>query len=259
MNKYFDPDHPIVLGLCGKAGSGKTSVAETIVPPHTQFLDTTNDLIWNHFWFAMPLYQMASIKRKTLGEQRLDRVKYQIHDVMLELFSHSPLYGAPSYQDLFELVTEVATAPITMEEDEKPRDFLQKTGTLCRSYKDTCFADWVKNRIYTYHSSLAKEGEPTPAFIVSDIRYPNEAEMISSLPNGVVVMFEASDEVRRQRLIKRDGFDIPTEQASHASEKIELIPKEFISIKLNTDALTLEEQADITKRIFLESFGLIHA
>ena len=99
----FDEDRPIILGLCGKAGTGKTSVGNMLAP-QTQFANNTIDaeqellkstadmaffqehVVWDHKYFAMPLYKLVSIKDSTEGYQSDDRIRYQIHETLLEIF-----------------------------------------------------------------------------------------------------------------------------------------------------------------------------
>jgi len=62
--KNFIQGQPIIIGLAGKAGSGKTSVAESIVPKGS--FDTNKyGMKWDHLFYALPLYEMASIKKNT--------------------------------------------------------------------------------------------------------------------------------------------------------------------------------------------------
>jgi len=65
MEKFRD-NQPIIIGLAGKAGSGKTSVAESIIPKGS--LDATKfGYRWDHLFFALPLYEMYSIKKNIMG------------------------------------------------------------------------------------------------------------------------------------------------------------------------------------------------
>lgn len=263
MNSNSD-NQPIVIGLCGKAGTGKTSVANIIVPSHTIKYDKASRTIWDHTFFALPLYEMASIKRITKGEKQEDRILFQLHEVLFDVFGNSPLYGAPDYDDFVSLVKEIADLPMPFSDEVKPREFLQKAGEICRSKYEACFTQWTKRKAYQRCSSLLGNQEEEDfyenyACIVSDVRYENEAEMISSLPNGILIRFDASIDVRLDRLYKRDGYRMPDEQLNHKSEQVELIPDSMLNAIINTDTMTLEQQAQETIKTIQKEISKVYA
>lgn len=255
--KIFKSGYPIVLGLCGQAGTGKTSVANMLVPKAQQSLTHEEDedmappIEMDHLFFAMPLYELANIKRFITGEKSRDRMRFEIHNVLYDLFGGSPLYGVPPYDEFTGFVTHVAGMPIERDLDKKPRTFLQDVGTLCREVQENCFVNWVRKTVIK-RGAIAADLEHDYLCIVSDIRMPNEAEMIMDQTNGIVIKFDASDQVRELRLMNRDGFLMSEVQAQHVSEQVETISSEFITASLDTDTLTLEEQAIATKNLLNE-------
>lgn len=242
----YTTNSPMFLGLCGAAGSGKTSVANAMVPQY-QALET-NDFIIDHKFLAMPLYEMAAIRRKTQGEKSKDRILYLLHDSLSELFGRSPLYGAPSYSDLVQLTQDIANLPIVMDEDVKPRTFLQTAGMMCREIDEDCFVKWI-DRSAKRDSLAAIADDKTYVCVVSDVRMPNEAKFISEHPNGFLIKFAVSPKVQAERLQKRDGFVMTPEQASHVSERIDLIPEEYIAVTIDSDGYTVSQQANLTQKV----------
>jgi dephospho-CoA kinase len=243
-------NQPIILGLAGKAGSGKTSVAEQIVPKGS--IESTKDNIkWDHIFYALPLYELASIKKNTLGMNSKSRKMYAIHQVLYELYGGSPIGFVPDYMDLVSLVKEIESLPIELG-GTKPRAFLQKAGDLCRIYRSTVFAEWAVNKSIksyrSYQKSLddSSEQEATFCMIVSDVRYMNEAESILKQPNGIVICFEANQETLNARILKRDGKPMSEEHSSHSSEnQIELV-RNISTAVIITDEMTLEQQTQST-------------
>jgi dephospho-CoA kinase len=242
-------NQPIIIGLAGKAGSGKTSVAENIVPKGS--IETIKyGLKWDHIFYALPLYEMASIKKNIQGLNQKRRKMYAIHDVLYDLYGGSSLGNVPEYEKLNEMVQEIYSMPIEPE-GIKPRDFLQKAGDICRSVEPDCFARWAiikSSKIYrSYLKDLNEDEQPNPvAVLVSDVRYLNEAEHILKQPNGIVVCFEASTETLNERLFKRDGKLMDEKHSSHPSENgIEQV-KNISTIVINTDGMSLEEQSEFT-------------
>lgn len=236
---------PIILGLAGKAATGKTSVAEAIVPK-AQINAVSSDIVWEHIFFALPLYEMASIKKTIQGIRERDRRLYSLHSVIYELFGGSPIGAIPDYNVLIDLVKEIYAMPIE-HEGTKPRSFLQKAGDSCRAIDKDCFAKWAisksKTMFNNYIKSLFEDEEQLPfTVVISDVRFANEAEHILAQPNGIVVCYDASDEVRNQRLLNRDGSYMTDEQKNHISEQQIDIVKEMASVVINTDGMSVADQ-----------------
>jgi dephospho-CoA kinase len=260
--KKFYPDYPIILGLAGKAATGKTSVAENIVPKAQINKPVTDNIAWDHIFFALPLYELASIKKNSLGQRQKDRQLFSIHEVVYDIYGRNALGAIPSYEDFCKLVKDIYNLPIEPE-GIKPRSFLQKAGDLCREYDPQCFARWgiikTSQMFREYMSTQEYSENETPlCVIVSDVRFENEAAMIAKQPNGIVICYEASDEVRSQRMMKRDGRLMTTEQSSHKSELEMDLVKKYASAIINTDELSIEDQTKETIK-FIQSFTDVYA
>lgn len=263
MKKKYTKDHPIILGLAGKAGSGKTSAAEALCPKGS-LQTTTSGIIWEHIFHALPLYELASIKKNIKGFNSESRKLYAIHEVLFEIYGKSSLGNIPSYEDFVEKVKQIYSLPIESG-DTKPRTFLQKAGDICRDQYPDCFCHWtVLKSLSLYRqdiNSLIKEGgdEDTPVcVIVSDVRFGNEAQSILKQPNGLIITYEASDDTLRNRIFKRDGVYMTDEQLNHESEKQIDLVKEVSTFIINTDNLSIEDQAKQTLELvknFIEGIG----
>lgn len=274
-------DSPIILGLSGKAGTGKTTIANMLAPK-SQFSSNgeqvppevvadlevplfENTLFWDHRFFAMPLYQLVSIRQGVEGNKKDDRILYQIHETLVQLFSGSPLYGAPPYGDLVDLTMQVAQMDLPVE--GKPRKFLQDVGMMCRDMDEDCFVKHTRKSIYQdfmeRRSNFNRDQQlkliedpdtPERIFryicIVSDVRMDNEAAFVHNEPNGVLIRFDASPEVRNERLIKRDGK--PPTNLNHITEELDIKPEYFDHI-LDTDTLNTMDQALDTRSLLYKS------
>jgi cytidylate kinase len=267
MSEIFKENYPIIIGLAGKAGSGKTSVAETICPKGSVIssgdLFQNNRVIWQHLFYALPLYELASIKKNIKGINEKSRKMYAIHEVLFDIYGGSPIGFVPPYEKLVQMVLEIESMAIEPEEI-KPRNFLQKAGDICRSHRYSCFSDWVimkSIKLYKqYRNSLEENDSVDPfAVIVSDVRFENEADGILKQPNGMVIVFDAEDAVLNQRIIKRDGKPLSEEQINHHSEKqIDTIRQKATHV-LKTDDMSVEEQAFSTLKLItnrLETVGV---
>jgi len=247
--RYFDQEQPIVVGLLGNAGAGKTSTADAIVP---QSLIASEGVVrWDHLVLATPLYEMVTTKRMTTGEIKgKERQLYALHDLLVDLFGGSPLYGAPDYDDLVDLVRYIQGVPVPLE--GKPRTFMQSVATLCREYDPDCFANRVRKTVMKQNLHY-QEQDLFYAALVSDVRFINEVSMIKKQPNGVVIKLDASPEVRAARIEKRDGKAMTAEELSHESEKLD-IPEEMIDLHIDTDPIGIQDVATAVKKALFDIF-----
>ena len=244
----FDHNEPIIIGLAGRAGSGKTSVAENIVPKGS--IETTRyGMKWDHIFYALPLYEMSSIRRHIKGMNETNRQLYALHEVLYEVYGSNPLGSIPSYEDFVSRVFDLKNLFIEPE-GIKPRSFLQKAGDICRKDFEDCFAKWGISKsvsLYRDYIKATDEEERLPyAVIISDVRFVNEAENILKQKNGVVICFEASDETLQNRILKRDGQLMDPALAAHRSEKQIDIIKGISSFVINTDNMSIEDQTSAT-------------
>jgi dephospho-CoA kinase len=263
MSKTFQKNYPIIIGLAGKAGSGKTSVAESICPKGSVVSVGSSDIIWQHIFYALPLYELASIKKNIKGINERSRKMYAIHEVLYDLYGGTPIGFVPDYEILTAMVKQIESMTIESE-GIKPRNFLQKVGDICREQRVTCFSDWAIMKSVKMHKNylamLDEDTTPSPfAVIISDVRFENEADSILRQPNGAIIVFDASEDTLNNRIIKRDGKPLSEEQKNHHSEKQIDVIKQKASFILNTDNMTLEEQASNTLKLItskLETVGV---
>jgi len=242
--QMFRDNQPIIIGLAGKAGSGKTSVAESIVPKGS--LDAVKfGYRWDHLFFALPLYEMASIKKNIMGINEKSRKLFALHSVLYELYGGSAIGNMPDYEKFVQMVYEIESLSIEPE-GVKPREFLQQVGDVCRKNYPDCFVHWALIKSYKLYTQFCNESEDVDeakmAIIISDVRYANEAAAIKKQPNGFLICFDASEETLNNRLLKRDGFVPTKDQSKHTSENgIEEV-KKIADIIINTDNMSLEDQ-----------------
>lgn len=243
----FDLTQPIILGLSGRAGSGKTSVAESIVPKgavHT----IKNGAKWDHIFYALPIYELASIKKNIIGHNSVSRKLYSIHNTLYDLYGGSPIANIPGYYDMVKMVERIYDLPIEAE-GVKPRKFLQECGDICKEFNADCFAEWGIRKSKQLYRQHTREDEETPVvIIVSDVRFKNEAEVILREKNGIVIIFDASEEVLRDRIVKRDGKEMSSKAMNHSSEQGLEDIKNLNTYVINTDNMSVEEQVMETLR-----------
>lgn len=253
IQKDYHKDHPIIVGLAGKAATGKTSVAEAIVPKGAIGSAIKNSIFWDHIFFALPLYELASIRKNILGTRQNDRQLFSAHEVIYEIFGRTALGSIPSYDEFVKLVRDICLMPIE-DNGMKPRSFLQKAGDLCRQYDEDCFARWgiskaSKLHMQYVHTDMYEESGMPMAVILSDVRFKNEADAILKQPNGIIICYETSDEIRNERMIKRDGHLMTTDQSNHASEQQMEYVKSVSSAIIDSSILTIEQQTEKTLEI----------
>lgn len=100
---------------------------------------------------------------------------------------------------------EIATKACRMK--EKDRELLQNLGSMIRDDVPTYWLDVIKKRV---------EAEPEASFVLDDLRFKNELEMLLKL--GFLVIRLATP---REHRFERMGIPLPptpTEQENHISE-----------------------------------------
>ena len=254
----FNPDYPIVLGLVGGIATGKTSAADGLAPmaagdrnPDTgEEIKNTNPISWTHLYFSIPLYRMATARQKITGDDATDRMYYEVHDALVDLFK-----GYITYEETVEAVYDIVHMDCPRE--GKPRQFLQYVGTeICRNFDFDCFVKWMNRKIKEEHVRFEQEQDrkeelhelanPDEAFyrkhfgvVISDIRFKNECEFVRKQPNGVLVRLTAHPEVVMERVAKRDGALLASSEKVHASEKaLKDLPEEWFDAVIDTSDIT---------------------
>lgn len=256
--KNFIEGSPIIIGLAGKAGSGKTSVAEAIVPKGS-FDANVYGMKWDHIFYALPLYEMASIKINIMGDNAESRKLHAIHNVLYEIYGSSTLGKMPHYYSFVDKVKAIYELPIS-QEGTKPRTFLQIAGDICREYDPKCFASWAISKSNLLYRQYVKESNQLDSenflkhmcVLISDVRYPDEANEILKQKNGVLISFDADESILNERIMKRDGKLMNSEQLNHSSENNIDEIKSISSVIINTNNMTIEEQVEAT----LSSLGI---
>lgn len=213
MSSYEDI---LVIGIKGGAGSGKTTLArrldEDLAHP-TRGLNLEHAQV-DHLAFAAPLYEMAAVRSNIKGAFAEDRKLYAIHNIVTSLLGTNPLFGAPPYSDLVDIVhTILHDIPLR---GDKPRSFLLEVAKLMRAYKDDCFVQRLETAMkYRYHLVI-KDGnddkddvypEVTDYIaVISDLRYEIEGEMVRKYPNNILIELAVDDDTKAQRA--RENGDV---------------------------------------------------
>ena len=200
----------MIVGFVGLIGSGK---------------DTAADLLVNDFGF----------KRDSFANTLKDAVSKIFHwdrDMLQGLSAESRAWR----EEVDDWWAERLGIPHLT-----PRWVLQFFGTdVCR--------DYFSNDIWV--ASLERKlMQSKDNVVISDVRFANEAQSILKQPNGMIITYEASDDVLRDRIFKRDGVYMTDEQLNHNSEKEIDLVKEISTFIINTDNLSIEDQAKATLQI----------
>jgi hypothetical protein len=145
----------MIIGLCGYAGSGKTTAANYLTQKHA-FKEAT---------FAGPLKDIAKI----IG------------------FTDKQLHG-----------TQDDKLEINKQLNISAREFMQKFGTdICRNQFPKIFPNMNLGKSGSIWVKLMEnyiENHPDTLICCSDIRFPDELELISSYQNSIIIQIHRDNE-----------------------------------------------------------------
>lgn len=249
----LDTSEPVIVAFAGNAGAGKTSTANMIVPKGSIMADRP-EMLWDHTFFAKPIYDMITAKTRIEGSDAEDRILYGLHDVVYDL-----LQRRCSYEDLIELVYDLYHIPCEFQADEdKPRLFMQTSGDYCRALYVDCFADYAIKDITSRFHYIAQEYEnneedpPLSFSIISDLRMRNEFDIVRRQPNNIIIKFAAGEDELDRRLFERSGRSLAPQEKKHISEaELASISDEEFDIIVDTTTLTLQDQASMVREAII--------
>lgn len=160
----------IVVGLTGKAGSGKSVVANHLVAEHG----------FTKVSFAGPLKRMLRTLDPVVSCQRPDALGYERGDRLSVLLTH---------------LTEAEIK--TSDYGPEYRRLLQVLGTDCIRAVDEGF--WVR-------AALAQLTDPDGRYVFDDVRFPNEAQALKPHRTPSGKRYFAEDRTSLWRVL-RPGHD----------------------------------------------------
>jgi hypothetical protein len=213
----FDPSKPVVLFLTGKAGTGKSTLAGGIAPPISSSFITEKDdyhpIHWHEYSITPPLQALYAARTRVEGENALERQKYEILKTLLDVFNHSPLYGAPPFDALVSMVQQ-----IMMINTNSDQAFMVQARLLLESHDpDVLYKNLeraINNRLLKYKSDVLRELEdleeeyPDRAFnpklfgvVLPDVSSDEEWNYIrNAFDNTMVIELQCDEDIRLERL-----------------------------------------------------------
>ena len=191
-----------IIGISGKIGSGKNYLAEQLIKEFHKLGYTTEEAS-----FASSLRNELNRIIKTIKVDVIDNVPY---DEIIKHVQDIHRMDTSDAQTLFEIIVDDVVnieGLNAYSRTESIRRALQYLGTDIRRKTDNEY--WVK----AFHKSL-----PNADFIiVTDVRFPNEADSIIQ-NDGVMVRLEISQDLINERIKNRDGLKYSEEALTHPSE-----------------------------------------
>lgn len=269
----------ILLGLNGPAYSGKNDLARMLVPPAASSRILYNDeeqtdgffLEWSNISFTLPLKAMYRNLMSMTGTQARDRKLYSTHSEIDALFGHSPISGAPPYDDLVSLVYEIVDYRLP-ESARARRDFMQWVGNRCRELMPECFINTVRTQILREHKRLVSEEmmyydetQSSPAahvVVIPDCRLQLEGQFLHDSPHSFVVSLDLNEDDAKKRALSLDDTRLTDEQLQDITEtESRDWPQEWIDYSQNVaDLDSMKPLAyDIVEKVNDYAKGLTHA
>lgn len=219
----FDSTKPVVLVLTGEPGTGKSTLAGGIATPLgssvINYTDNTgpwnlHPIHWHEVSIHPPLQALLAARTRIEGENVPDRQRYEILKTLLDLFNHSPLYGAPPFKRLIDMVEEIMTIPTNSD-----KFFLFKARLILEEYdSDILYKNLertINSRFLSYKTDLMNDLEeleetfPDSAFgpklygvVISDVSSDDEWDYITEAFGDNVIRIDlcCDEDVRLERI-----------------------------------------------------------
>jgi cytidylate kinase len=191
-----------IIGVSGKIGTGKNYLAQKI-STHLRSMGYTT----SEGSFAQSLKQELDEIIKFLNASFKNGTDYNSH---IADFSKKIKMSQKDIKMLIEIIEKDVKNDSAVNAHSRKKSIrvaLQRLGTEVRRSKDEDY--WVK----AFHKDLPK----TDFVLVTDVRFPNEADSIKD-KNGIVIRLEIPEEVIAERVQHRDGIQYPEDVKQHPSE-----------------------------------------
>jgi hypothetical protein len=213
----------VVVGLNGKAGSGKDTVADALVAERG----------FTKMSFAEPCYRIT--KLLTAMNQGDLAAPFELFSLILDLF------GGPTKSPSLDVVTHVVLNDLPflakehdlytdMANNKKPRKFLQQMATeYFRAYNENIWADYLvrslmnklraeieekMNRIEQIEldesSRTSSKTDYLYQYVISDVRFENEIESlrrVCEIASKTISGMNASSYIIKLKIDEKDASD----------------------------------------------------
>jgi hypothetical protein len=143
-------------------------------------------------------------------------------------------------------------APIQRLREKSPRQIMQMTGDFFKSIHPDYFANYMRELIATLEPEPGKRG----VFLIDDVRYEKEVEVIKEFGGGIWQMhcFPTSEKMNKDIFRSQDnGYSLPPPpKSSHSSDK--RLYKELIELNFWWNLEQIPEHKDNLLKAFRERF-----
>ncbi len=198
----YNSDNITVIGIKGRAGSGKTTLGKNLERKLQESFPGKDKLVPDHLYFALPLYELASVRKDIQGDKYRDRQMYAIHEIVVRLLGNSPLFGSPLYDELVDIVKTIQKTPVA---GEKPRSFLFEVARLLREQNDFCFVGNMAETIRLRKKLFCGEDDADEVVhfvpIISDFRYELEGQWLTQFRNFRLIELDVPFDILAQRAL----------------------------------------------------------
>lgn len=148
-----------LIALCGAAGAGKDTVADMLPARKLAFADT----LYAEVAAALHV-PMAALKCRTTKELSAQQLRL--------------IHVDDEHEDFLDFLA--ARGEVSLTEPRSPRQILQWWGDYRRAQDPDYFVNAARKELIDWDWASAAGGERL-GFVITDVRFPNEAAMVRQL------------------------------------------------------------------------------
>lgn len=189
----------ILFAISGKMGSGKDTIGDLAIEKLSEKYPSFIDLSFG----KLIRDEVNHIQSR---HQKFDDEKFGTE---LQVLSEEMNVDLMDIKQLLQIIGN----DNVYQRSDRARRALQFWGDTRRNLDPDY---WIKS----LDGEITRQLANSYSVNVTDIRFPGEVELIERFPNGKIVRLEVNEDIRIERMRRRDGIEVDSRALNHRTETV---------------------------------------